>query len=243
MTPVKTKGIVLNYHKYSESSIILNVLTEDFGKLSFIVNGVRKKKSKIPINYFQAFNILQIVFLQSPKSDLHRIVEVNNENVLQNIIFDLNKSSICMFLSEMVLSIYHSSEKDKSLYSFLENLIEYIDSASIQAISNIHIWTLIRLMQFSGIGPENNFSKENPFFDLIEGRFTNSKLLSNKVFNAFNSQILSSMLKSNINESGTISLSRQQRNDFLSEILRYFQIHIEGLRNNKSLKVLTEVFS
>ncbi len=98
----KTKGIVLNQFKYSETSLIVNILTEDFGKMSFIINGVRKKKSKIPANYFQAFNILQIVFIESQKSDLHRITEVNTDALLTNIIFDIHKSSICMFLAEMI---------------------------------------------------------------------------------------------------------------------------------------------
>ena len=42
----KTKGIVLRHFKYSETSVITEILTEENGKQRFIANGVRKKNQK-----------------------------------------------------------------------------------------------------------------------------------------------------------------------------------------------------
>ena len=49
----KTRGIVLNHIKYSDTSVIVTMYTETFGRQAYIVNGVRGKKSKIKANIFQ----------------------------------------------------------------------------------------------------------------------------------------------------------------------------------------------
>ncbi|MFV0551363.1 MAG: DNA repair protein RecO [Anaerorhabdus sp.] len=49
----KTRGIFLHYINYSDNSVIARVYTERFGQQSYIVNGVRSKKSGTRINIFQ----------------------------------------------------------------------------------------------------------------------------------------------------------------------------------------------
>jgi len=238
----KTKGIVLNQFKYSETSLIVNILTEDFGKMSFIINGVRKKKSKFPANYFQSFNILQIVFAQSNKSDLHRITEITIDNLLEDIIFDLHKSSICMFLAEMIHLTHKSSDKDQVLFNFLENIIQFIDSTPSKNIANIHLWTLLRLMQFNGISPENNFSESHLYFNPISGHFTNDKSQNQYIYSAYYSQKISILLRSKIEESHLIELHRTERQELLKLMMQYFQLHLNSFKSSKSLDILSEVF-
>ena len=42
----KTRGLVLSYIKYKETSIICKIFTESFGIQSYIINGIRNSKSK-----------------------------------------------------------------------------------------------------------------------------------------------------------------------------------------------------
>lgn len=239
---LKTKGIVLNQFKYSESSIIVNILTEEHGKMSFIVNGVRKKKSKFPANYFQAFNILQIVYLKSSKSDLHRIIEIDSDALLTDIIFDVYKSTMCMFLSEIINITHNSAEKDIKLFVFLEHLIQYIDAAPTQDIANIHIWTLLRLMQFNGISPENNFSESHAFFNPVEGNFTSNPEKNAYMYTNVQSLVIHQLLKSTIEGASNIQINRIERSELLKLMVQYFQLHIEGFRSTKSLDILAEIF-
>ena len=53
-------GIVLNYIKYGDTSIICKIYTEQYGLQSYIINGVRNSKSK-NIGLFQPLNILDMV--------------------------------------------------------------------------------------------------------------------------------------------------------------------------------------
>lgn len=242
MKTLETKGIVLNQFKYSESSIIVNILTKEHGKMSFIVNGVRKKKSKFPANYFQAFNILQIVYLQSSKSDLHKIIEIDSGALLTDIIFDIYKSSMCMFLSEIINITYNSEDKDIKLFVFLEQLIQYIDAAPTQDIANIHIWTLVRLMQFNGISPENNFSDSLCFFNPVEGNFCANQQRNAYIYSKVQSLVIYQLMKSTIEGASNIHINRIERSELLKLMVQYFQLHIEGFKSTKSLDILSEIF-
>ena len=72
---IKTEGIVINYIKYKESSIIIKILTQEYGFQSFILNGVRSVRSKKSIGFFQSLNVLELVAYKSPKADLYRLNE------------------------------------------------------------------------------------------------------------------------------------------------------------------------
>lgn len=238
----QTKGIVLNQFKYSETSLIINVLTNSSGIMSFIINGVRKKKSKIPANNFQAFNILDINYLESNKSDLHKITEVSKVFVLNDIIFNISKSSICMFLAEIVHNTNRVADKQEVLYQFLEQLIQFIDGAKSQEMSNIHLWTLNRLMQFSGISPENNYSESKTYFNPVEGSFTNNKHSNTYVYNTRYSRLFFELQSSKIDNNWKIKMSRLERTKLLKLMLQYFQLHLEGFKSSKSLEILSELF-
>jgi DNA repair protein RecO (recombination protein O) len=73
----KTKGIVLHYIKYSETSIIVKIYTETFGIQSYIVNGVRSKNNKNKIALFQPLTLLDmVVYHKANATSLNRIAEV-----------------------------------------------------------------------------------------------------------------------------------------------------------------------
>ena len=54
----KSKAIALCYLNQGESSIIARIFTEEKGLQSFIVKGVRTKKSKKNLAYFNHYNYL-----------------------------------------------------------------------------------------------------------------------------------------------------------------------------------------
>jgi len=72
----KTKGIVLNYIKYSDTSIIAKIYTEAFGLQSYIVNSVRSSKAKNKIALFQPLTLLEMVVYHKNHQGLQRISEM-----------------------------------------------------------------------------------------------------------------------------------------------------------------------
>ena len=66
----KTHGIVLNYIKYKETSIIVKIYTESFGLTSYIVNGVRSKKARHKVAFFQPLTLLDMVVYHKKNTQL-----------------------------------------------------------------------------------------------------------------------------------------------------------------------------
>jgi DNA repair protein RecO (recombination protein O) len=58
---IKTRGIVLSFLKYRETSIIARIYTERRGVQNYIVNGVRKAKPPGRIALFQPLTMLELV--------------------------------------------------------------------------------------------------------------------------------------------------------------------------------------
>ena len=58
---IKTRGILLKTTKYSETSLICKILTEERGLKSYIISGVRKKKGKTSAGLLQVMSILDLV--------------------------------------------------------------------------------------------------------------------------------------------------------------------------------------
>ena len=54
---LSSKGLVLKVFPYSDTSIISNIFTDDYGKLTFIVKGIRKPKKPL-LSILQPFNLI-----------------------------------------------------------------------------------------------------------------------------------------------------------------------------------------
>ena len=68
MTVISSKAIVISTIKYSDTSLIVRLYTEEVGLVSFLLKGVLKsKKGKLRTAYFQPLNQLSIIFSHQEK--------------------------------------------------------------------------------------------------------------------------------------------------------------------------------
>ena len=73
---VKTTGIVLHSIKYSDSANIVTVYTRHFGRVSYMVHGVNKKKSVCRPAYLQALSMLEMDVYHVPGKSIQRIKDM-----------------------------------------------------------------------------------------------------------------------------------------------------------------------
>src|SRR3990167_2775233 len=119
----KTQGIVLNYIRYSETSIISKIYTSAFGLESFIVNGVRKPNSRFPIAYFQPLTLLNMEIYFHQKRNLQRIRWMECSYLFTEIPTHIYKMSVAQFLTEVVIHSIKEQEKNEPLFNFLKESI------------------------------------------------------------------------------------------------------------------------
>src|SRR5215475_10195580 len=108
----KTRGIVFKTTEYGESSVIVQVFTEKWGLQSYIINGVKKPKAKISRNMLQPLHLLDMVVYHKAAGSVQRISELKNAPVLQSIPYDVIKSSMAMFLNEVLYKCIRQQTAD-----------------------------------------------------------------------------------------------------------------------------------
>lgn len=223
---VKSKGIVLSYMKYGDTSIIARIFTEEGGYGSYIVNSIRSQKSKKSIGYFQPFTILDLVLYVKETRDLQRISEFKSHYPLHHIHQDLVKSSITLFLTEVFSKLLQSEQSpNPELYVFAEDSIQKFDQLS-SGVENFHLQFLLK------IGPYLGYA-----IDDIDNLFSSTNKLSPS---NENHGIMDMLMKEDYGYQ--VRMGREARNAMLDSILEYYQHHAH-IAKPKSLEVLRSILN
>ncbi len=136
---------ILNHRKYRESSLILDVLTRDFGIVSILAKGVRKKKSKTA-GLLLPFTALKISYLG--KNELKILTHVELESALVKL---KGISLYCAFyVNEIVSCFLHKNDPHPEIYAlYLQCLIMLADSTEVEQILR---YFELNLIEYSGYG-------------------------------------------------------------------------------------------
>jgi DNA repair protein RecO (recombination protein O) len=225
----KTRGIVINYIKLRETSIVVNIYTENFGIRSYIENSIRSAKSKNKIALFQPLTLLDLVVFETENKGLKRIQEIKCSQPFQTLPYDISKSSIALFLAEVLKKTLKEEESNPILFNFLDYSLRFLDEPTAE-INNFHLVFLVKLSAYLGFSPETSEQVLHEF-QLVNHRPFNAELAV-----AFN-QIIAADYQNKL------KINRQQRADLLDIILSFYKIHIEGfgeVRSHAILKVVLE---
>src|SRR6476620_5485189 len=168
----KTSGIVLQATKYSESSLIIKIYTREDGLRAYIANGIRGKKSTFKAGIFQPLTLVDLTASGNARSSLARISEISIHQPYNYLPFDFVKSTIGMFINEVLLHSFKEPHPDEELFLFIKNSLLILD-LSMESCSNFHIGFMLQFSRFLGFFPQGEYSSDTSVFDLREGKFVN----------------------------------------------------------------------
>ena len=235
---VKTKAIVISSIKFQEKSLIVKCFTLSDGLKSYFVrDAFSSRKSNQKIAYFQPFSILEVEAIHKNKGTLENFKEIKLATPFQTIHSDIIKSTIVLFLSEMMHYSIHEEEKNEALFTYLETALLWLDAHDDMA--NFHLIFLLEATKYLGFYPDIS-DIDLLFFEMIEGVFTPFNAISSlsEHETALFKKLLS--LKFDTDQKSFHVIERQL---LLKILIDYYSFHLEGFRRPKSLDVLKEVFS
>ncbi len=235
---VKTKAIVISSLKYQEKSLIVKCLTQSEGlKSYFIRDAFSSRKSNQKIAYFQPLTILEIEAVHKNKGTLEHFKEIKLANGFETIHNNIAKSTIVLFLSEMLHHSIHEEEKNESLFLFLETALHWLDTHD--EIANFHLIFLLEMTRYLGFYPDTS-EREFPFFEMNEGVF--SLLHSISCLSEHETRLFKKLLDLEFDNNQKI-FHVIERQILLKILINYYTFHLQGFKKPKSLEVLKEVFS
>lgn len=237
--PYKGRGIVLHTIKYGEKALIVSLLTDVAGRQSYIVQGLRSNRGS-RAGIFQPLFLLQFEGMASNRSDLHRFREVQTAQPLRSIPFDVRKSTIGLFMAEVLYRLVRETEPNPALFDFAWASVAALDELQ-EGVANFHLWFLAHLSRFLGFSPGNRYTKGDRF-DVREGLFTPFPTMAGMDFSAENAQLLNDFLQCDVRCLGEIGMNRAERVGFLQALLAYYAYHLDAIRAVQSVQILQEVF-
>jgi DNA repair protein RecO (recombination protein O) len=235
----QTRAIILRTVKYGESSLIVDMYTEQKGHQTFIINSVRKSKAITHASVLQLLSLVDMVAYHQDRQKIHRIREVRPDHIWQSIPFDMHKSSVITCLAEVCSKCITTADPHPELFEFLhESLIGYDEPDHFDR--DFLIRFLVSLSQFLGFGLEVPESKvEGLYFDLLEGHIVMTKPMHNYLMSMDDLFALKVIMEKGTKKRAEVPLETRRR--IVDQLILYYQLHVESLREVHSLKILREL--
>jgi DNA repair protein RecO (recombination protein O) len=233
---IKTKGIIFKSIKYGETSLILDIYTEEKGLKKYIISGVRNRKSKVKTGLLQTAFLVDLVAYDRQQKNLNRLKEIKAAENYQSIPFDFIRGTISLFLVELAQKTIKEEETNPELFNFLYQQLLALDQATTLD-PNFHLYYMLHLSSFLGFFPGDNWSETTPWFDLKAGLFVASEPLHQYTLNKNLSKKLSELIKGK-----QTKLTREERQKMLLKLIDYYRVHIENFYGLNTHSILKEVF-
>ena len=239
---IKTRGIILRSMKYSETSIISDIYTEEKGLRSYIISGVRSKRARVSAGLLQPMSLIDMIAYHREEKDINRIKEIKAAHLYNTVPFDVHRGAIGLFMIELTRKTIRETEEHPQLFQFLFESFRFLDLTD-QPIGNIHLQFMIELSGFLGFRPIRcNESEAKVFFDLKEGVF--SKEVPDHVYfmRAELSILMDQFLGASINRCSEIKMNRTLRKEFLEQLILFYRLQIDNFPQLNAHSILQEIF-
>jgi DNA repair protein RecO (recombination protein O) len=231
------EGLFLSAHPYTDSSVIVQLFTNNYGRRSFIFKGARKKNSPY------IFQPLHFIEFNSSFKNEKSINTASNQQLAfpcHQITSDIRKTSIAFFLTEILNSLLKEGDDSKELYHYIKNSFLLFEIHPFSP--EFHLVFLTQILSFLGVEPKNNLSVDNPYFNIKLAQFVSSK--ENYTLNKTDSYLFSKLLGTTIDKYTSITFNKETRNNMLEILFEYFEYHFHfKAKQISSHKIFKTIFS
>ena len=124
MDILKSKCLILKKKDLNEADLLTVVFSKDFGKISGVAFGIRKSKKRNLIT-LNPLNIAEITFQK--KNGYYTIIETELVKNFSNIMKDIEKLEISLYILDSVNKIYDVNYENKDFFNKLEEIFDFIN--------------------------------------------------------------------------------------------------------------------
>lgn len=183
-----------------------------------MVNGVRSTRGKMAL--FQPLTLLDMVVYHRENANINRIKEVKCLYPYETLNRDFRKSSIALFLTEVLNKTIKEESHSKEIFHFISESLIQLDQMP-NRFENFHLNFLIRLSRVLGFGIHS--AKE------LEAEFQGDEESLN---------LLDKLLNETWHQ---LPINVQQRRKLLIGLLSFYRSNLEEMGDLKSVQIIREI--
>ncbi|MBR1889543.1 MAG: DNA repair protein RecO [Alloprevotella sp.] len=238
---LSSKAIVLHTLRYTDGKLIVDMLTQEAGRQSFLLHRSKTRRSSAPsVNMFQPLSMVEIEWNYREQKQLQQLRSAH-ATPLKSIPYDIRKTSVALFLAEVLSGALRGEPITPQLFDFLQNSVLWLDEASV-GTENFHITFLRRLIPFLGFEPNVEDYVEGSYFDLLNGVFTPTEPRHEHFLRPQEALLLPNLLRMNFGNLHLFAFTSAERARLLDFMVAYYRLHLPQFNEPKSLQVLHDIF-
>ena len=248
---VKSQIVVLHTIKHGDTGIVVQCYSNTAGRCSLYFRASSKKHNNASL--LHKLNILDVVTYSNGPQSMPTIKEIGTPYNLSTIRGDIFKSSIAIFMSELLGKTVRESEANPHLFSFISSSIQILEHLT-DGVANFHIHFLTHLCKMLGFMPMDNYSSTTPLFDIATAKFTvqpsGNAVYGTQTIGERESQLLHSLMNTPSTNLGKLycgtrelQINGELRLAYAKRMIEYISHHIGNTIEIKSLDILHQIFS
>lgn len=238
---VKTRAIVLRSVKYGDSQLIVDMLSREQGRVSFICRLPKTSKGGLKKQLFQPLTLVDMVFVHRPTQKLQRFGDFRLACPYSSIPFDARKLGITLFLSEFLTHATRDEQRNESLFDYVESSLLWLDSVEA-SFANFHLVFMMHLSRFIGFFPNLTDDVRGAWFDLRNATFTLVRPPHADCLAPREASVIGLLMRMNYENMRLFRMSQTERNRCIELILFFYRLHVPGFPELRSLEVLRALF-
>jgi DNA repair protein RecO (recombination protein O) len=149
----RTHAVVLRSRKIRESSKVVILFSQNFGKISAIAKGSLKPKSKFGSS-LELFTHASIIFYRKENRDLHTLSHSEIVNSFDDLKKDVVKLAYASAAAEIVERLVPQEDPNKVLYALLLTALREIEAAERRELEIVLSSYELKVLHLVGYGPE-----------------------------------------------------------------------------------------
>ena len=218
---LSSKGLVLKVFPYSNTSIICNIFTNNYGKLTFIVKGIRKPKQPL-LSIIQPFNLIELQYYYKKDRGIQLIKEadiiISFEKLRNNFSTIIIGSTILNIINKVFEKEYSNDIIFRLIYKTLNKLsrINYYNKLYF-------IFFIFHLNKQLGFMPD---------MDEIKIRINNEGAI-----------FLNQINETHIDELSNIEIDNEILKKTYNFLIFFMKHHIHSMNNIKGLDQIEKIYN
>lgn len=236
-----SEAIVLRVVRYSDTRWMVDMLSREWGRVSFACSVSGGRRGTGLRNILQPLSLLSVTADYRPLQEVQRLSSAHLSVPYGELMMNLEKLSVGLFLSEFLVYSTRGCERDERLFDFVRESLLWFDQMN-EGVANFHLLFMIRLGGYLGFFPNLEDYREGYVFDLRLASFVGVEPDHLDYVPARESAHLLLLMRMSWQNLKHFRLSHHERNRILDYILAYYRLHVAGFPELKSVDVVKSLF-